>query len=365
VGGTIYWFKFSPVPVVEYPVQRGLIVAEVMGTGTLEARVEATIGPKISGRVKRVLSDQGERVAAGDLLVELDDEELQQQVAIAEASVEASRAAIARLTADKDRAAAAFTQAQKSHDRNQKLAQQRAVSQDELDRSAEALAVAVTGISRAEAAITEAQKELITSEKTLQYHRTRLGDCHIHAPFDGLIVSRNRELGDVVVPGTAIMRLISTEQLWVSAWVDETEMAKLDPDQPARIVFRSEASRNYTGKVVRLGKETDRETREFIVDVDALELPKNWAVGQRADAFIEVARKDDVVLLPANLAVNRDGQSGVFVAVDSVAAWRPLTIGLRNREAVEVVDGLQSGERVVSPINAQTVLSEGRKVIAP
>jgi len=365
VVAVVYWVKFSPIAVSEHLIQRGLIVAEVMGTGTLEARIEATVGPKISGRVKNVLFDQGDRVSKGDLLIELDDEELQQQVAIADANVGASRAAIERLATDKDRATAVYTQARKSYSRTQTLIARSAVSQEELDRSTEALAVAVTGVSRAEAAITEGQKELVAVEKTLEYHRTRLDDSRIYAPFDGLIVSRNRELGDVVVPGSLILRLISTKQLWVSTWVDETEMARLAPDQRARIVFRSESATSYPGKVVRLGREVDRETREFIVDVDVLQLPTNWAVGQRADAFIEVARKEGVVLLVSNLIVRREGQAGVFVKVADHAVWRPLTLGLRNRDAVEVLTGLQPADVVVTPVDAQTLLSEGRKVVTP
>ncbi|TWU30978.1 efflux RND transporter periplasmic adaptor subunit [Novipirellula artificiosorum] len=364
IAAGVYWFKFSPMPVVEHPVERGLIIAEVMGTGTLEARVQATVSPKIAGRIERLMADQGDTVAAGDLLVELDDQELQQQVAIADANVEAARAALNRLGADKERANAAFTQAKKSDDRVQSLAGRGAASQEDSDKATEALAVAVTGVSRAEAAITEGQKELISAQKTLEYHRTRLSDARVLAPFDGLIVSRDREPGDVVVPGSDIMKLISTDQIWISAWVDETEMAKLHPEQPARILFRSEPNQDFAGKVVRLGKEADRETREFIVDVDALRLPENWAVGQRAEAFIEVARKENVVRIAANRVTQRDGQSGVFRNVADKAVWTPITIGLRNRDHVEVLSGLTVQDVLVSPKKAGAKLTDGRSLVA-
>ncbi|TWT79853.1 Macrolide export protein MacA [Planctomycetes bacterium CA13] len=364
IGGLVYWMKFSPISVVEHPVTRGLIVAEVMGTGTLEARVQATVSPKISGRIEKVLADQGDRVVAGDLLVELDDEELQQQVEIAAANVDAARAAIDRLIADKDRATAAFTQAEKSNERVQSLTTRGAASQEDSDKATEALAVAVTGVSRAEAAIAEGQKELVAAEKTLQYHQTRLSDSRVVAPFDGLIIRRTREPGDVVVPGSEMMKLISMDQIWISAWVDETEMGKLHPEQTARIVFRSEPNLDYEGKVIRLGKEADRETREFIVDVDALRLPQNWAVGQRAEAFIEVERKDNVVQIQADQVINRDGAVGVFVNQDGVAKWTPINIGLRNRDVVEVTDGLVVGDRIVTAATKGMVLTEGRKVAA-
>lgn len=359
VVGVVYWLKFTPLPVIEHRILRGPIVAEVMGTGTLEARVQATISPKISGRIGEVLVDQGDRVSAGELLVRLDDQELRQQVAIAQANLEATQAGIERLQADKRRASAVLEQSQKTHDRVQSLIERKAASQDDLDKAIEALSIAVAGVSQTEAAITEGQKEQVAAQRTLEYHQARLNDTEIRAPFDGLVVKRSREAGDVVVPGSSMLTLISTDELWIRAWVDETEMARLQAGQSARVVFRSEPDRSYRGTVIRLGREADRETREFIVDVRVLELPTNWAVGQRAEAFIEVARKDDVVLLPAELVVNRDGEAGVFLDDKGVAAWRPLTFGLRNRAVVEVPEGLQAGDMVIQPRES---LSDGRRV---
>ena len=364
-AGILYWLRFAPILVDSHEVKRGTIIAEVMGTGTLEARVEATISPKISGRIAEVLADQGERVSAGDVLVRLDDEELQQQVAIAQANIEAANAAIERLKIDKTRTTVVFEQAERSHVRTQALVKQKAASSDELDKASEALAVSVADVSRAEAGITEGQKELISAEKTLQYHRARLRDTNIHAPFDGLIVNRNHEPGDVVVPGSAMLTLISTDELWISAWVDETQMSRLTPDQTARVVFRSEPTSSYVGTVARLGREADRETREFIVDVRVLELPANWAVGQRAEAFIETQRRQNAIVLPATLIINRGDGHGVFVDDNGHADWRAIELGVRSREAVEVVDGLAEDDIVVTPRSTGATLTDGRRVATP
>ena len=362
VAGIVYWMKYAPVLVTSHTVKRGRIVVEVMGTGTLEARVETTISPKIAGRIVEVLVDQGSRVAKGDVLARLDDDELNQQVAIAQANVDAASAAIIRLTTDKVRAAAVYAQASKSHDRIQSLIKQNAVSRDESDKAIEGLAVAEAGVSRAEAAIAEGQKELVAAEKTLEYHRARLHDTKINAPFDGLVVKRSREPGDVVVPGSSILTLISTDELWISAWVDETEMARLTSEQSARVLFRSEPDKAYPGRVVRLGREADRETREFVVDVRVLELPTNWAVGQRAEAYIQITQQEDVPLLPARLIVKRNDASGVFVNVDGVAQWRPISVGVRSRDLVEMVGGVSVGDEVVAPIATGTLLSTGRAI---
>ncbi len=362
VGGGVYELKFSPVAVTEHLVQRGSLVAEVMGTGTLEARMQATISPSISDRIVHVLVDQGDRVAAGAVLVQLDDDELQHQVDIAEASLEAEVAAIKRIKTDKLRAVAVYDQAQASYTRIRSLIEKKAVSQDELDKATEALAVATVGISHAEATIAEGQKKVVAAEKILGSHRSRLTDTEIVAPFDGLIVKRNREPGDVVVPGSSILTLISLDELWISAWIDETEMAKLAEGQSARVVFRSEPEKSYPGTVVRLGKEADRETREFIVNVRVLELATNWAVGQRAEVFIEASSKQDVVQLSAEQVVTRSGEKGVFVHEAGRARWRPITTGLRSRNSVEIADGLEANEVVIVSASRRAKLSDGRKV---
>ena len=362
VGGIIYRLNLAPITVDEHQVRRGPIVAEVLGTGTLEARIKTTVSPKISGRVKTVLVDQGDRVSTGEALVQLDDDELRQQVAIAQANLDAAVAALERLKTDKMRATAVATQASKHHTRAVRLAESSATSQHDVDKAVEALAVADAALSRAEAAITEGQKELIAAEKTLDYHRARLADTTIIAPFDGLIVRRHRDPGDVVVPGTAILTLISTEELWVRAWVDETEMAKLRANQVARVVFRSEPNQSYSGRVVRLGREADRETREFIVDVRVQDLPQNWAVGQRAEVYIKTAMADDTVIVPAKFVSLQDGHSGVFVNNAGRAEWRRAEGGIQNGDTVEIVKGIQVNDRVVMPADPQTQLTNGRRI---
>jgi HlyD family secretion protein len=206
---------------------------------------------------------------------------------------------------------------------------------------------------------------LIAAETTLAYRNALLTDTNVVAPSDGLIVQRQRNPGDIAVPGSAILTLISTDELWVAAWVDETEMARIAVGQPARIVFRSEPGHAYRGKVARLAREADRETREFEVDVRALELPKNWAVGQRAEVYIETARKTGVPLLPANKILWRDGKPGVFVPEGQYAAWRALTLGINGGKIVEIAAGLGPDDRVLVPVDGKPAAIEGRRISVP
>lgn len=351
--GLIFWFGFSSVEVVAHPIANGKLVAEVMGTGTLEARIAANISCEISGRIEQVLVDQGVQVKKGDLLAKLDDADRKQEVEIAKANIVSAEAAITRVAADKKRAAAVLAQAKREFKRNEVLYSTKSISIATIDKSREVLGVAEAEFARAGFAVAEGKKQFLTAQKTLEFQIARLGRTTIQAPFDGLVVRRYRNPGDVVVPGAYILTVISTDELWISAWVDETEMAKISPEQPARITFRSEPNNIFSGVVVRLGRETDRETGEFVVDVHALELPKNWAVGQRAEVFIEVESKENATLLPVEFVSWRDSEQGVFVQDGSRARWRGLELGARGKDFIEVVKGLEQGEVVLRGKNSK------------
>jgi HlyD family secretion protein len=358
-----WWFLLSPVTVTAHTISIGNVTAEVLGTGTLEARTSALVGPKMAGLISRVNVDQGDRVKAGETLIHLEDTDFKQQVAVAEADVAAAVAAIDRLHADQRRAEAVLVQARLTHERLAQSAAANASSQQELDKAAEAHAIADAELSRAGTANVEGQKRHAAAERTLDFQRARLDDTTIEAPFDALVLRREREAGDVVTAGSSVLLLASLAEIWVTAWVDETELAKLAEGQPARVVFRSEASMEYPGVVARLGREADRETREIVVDVHVKQLPANWAVGQRAEVYIRTDHRENVVSLPAALVLLQEGKPGVLVDEGGKARWRAITLGLRGREVVEVLSGLSVGDVVVSPKDPRSgSISIGRRI---
>jgi HlyD family secretion protein len=286
-GFAVYKLKVKPAEVIVPNVTQNTNADEVMGTGTLEARVKTTVSARIQERLAEVLVDQGDKVKAGQLLARLDDAEIKQQVAIAEATLAAARQTAERVSADLARSEAVLAQARLDHKRLMGLLASNAVSQTDTDKAVEALHVAEADLKRSHAAIAEAQGQVLVAEKTLLYRKEQMAFTQIHAPYDGLIIRRDRDPGDMLVPGGALMEIISLDEIWVSAWVDETAISKVAAGQMARIVFRSESDKNYPGVVSRIGRETDRETREFLVDVRVNELPKNWTIGQRAEVYIQ------------------------------------------------------------------------------
>jgi HlyD family secretion protein len=365
-GFVVYRLHFAPVPVAGSMAATGAIASDVLGTGTLEARVQATISPKISGLITRVLADQGDGATNGQILVELDDGELRAQVEIARADLAAVRAGVDRAAADITAAEADAVQVRASFTRNAQLALQKVISDEELDKATQQRDVAEAQLRRAQLARTEIERQVVKAEESLRYFEERLANSRITSPFNGLVVRRSREPGDIVVPGSEILKIIAPGEMWVSAWVDETAMSALATGQPARVVFRSEPDKSYRGTVTRIAPLVDRETREFLADVTVGGLPATWAVGQRAEVYIRTGQKNEALLVPLQALVWKKGQPGLFVDQDGHARFRTVNLGLRGADSMEVVTGLSAGERVIWPRDPKGAgLVEGRSVSKP
>jgi HlyD family secretion protein len=361
-GIVVYHIRFSPAQVQAYTVARGTVVHEVMGTGTLEARVRASISPKISGLLVQVLVDQNDRVAKDQRLAILDDRDLRQQVEMAKAELAAAKASIDLAEAEITRTRAMAVQARSNFERISLLWKGQASSQSDLDKALESKDVADSDVNRATLAKVESELIAAKAAASLRYYQERLADTEVCAPFDGLVVRRNRDPGDVIVPGSAILEVISLDQMWISAWVDETAMGVLAADQPARIVFRSSPDQPLQGKVERLSPKADSETREFLVDVGVAQLPATWAVGQRAEVYIEAGRREGVLALPQRLIAWRDGTSWVMIDQDGKARWQAVSIGMKGRETAEIAEGLAEGQIVLGVAPGASLPREGRAV---
>lgn len=350
VGGmTVYHLFFFPVKVESLEAGSGTIVAEAMGTGTLEARIRAAVSPKISGRIEQVLVDQGDRVVKGQKLFVLDDKDLYQQVDMAKADLAAAQASVEKATAQIKSSEATEIETKSFFNRMSQLVSSGAVSADAFDKAKQQMNVAQAVLNHSQSARIEAEKLVSKAQAALKYHQELLADTVVVAPFDGLIIRRYRDAGDIAVPGSKVLDIVSLDQLWISAWVDETLLNQLKEGQASKIVFRSAAKVQLPGKVARISPQVDSETRQVLVDVEVDQMPKIWAIGQRAEVYIETARKENAVVIPQNVLVWRKGQPGVFVIEDGKTHWRKVATGVQGKENIEVSEGLQAGQIVLVP----------------
>jgi HlyD family secretion protein len=314
--------------------QRGELVVEVFGTGTLESKVVAGVSAKIVGKVVEVLVDQGDSVTAGQTLARLEARDFKDAVGVAVAQRGQAQAELAKAKADLER--------------QRPLLASGLIGRAEFDAYDAAYGVAEAKLSNAEAALGVAQ--------------AKLADTQIVSPASGLVITRNLEVGSTVVPGAPIFRIAASVP-WVVAQVDERETGGLRLGQPARVVFETDPAQAQPGHVARLGAEVDRVTEEREVDVSLDRSSANRFLGQRADVYIETARKQDALRVPLAALVVQGGRPGILAAVDRRARWRPVQLGLRDRKFVEIVSGVSERDLVIaSPLAGKKPISDGDRV---
>jgi RND family efflux transporter MFP subunit len=366
IAAAIYYAVLQPIDVRSHPVVRGTVLVEALGTGSVESHRTASVSFEVTGRVTMIHVDQGDRVKEGQVLAAIDDRTFQAEIALAEQDVELAKSTLRRLEADISRAEPVLKGADDGLERIRTLAARGAASEEDLDVAEERMKVAVAELSRAQAAQREGHQTIAAAARRLDRARAEFDRTIVRSPFDGVVIRREREVGDVAVPGAAVLSLAATDTVWASVWVDETYLGSLSVGLPARILLRSEPERTLRGTVSRIGREVDRETRELLVDVAFDAAPETLVFGQRVDLWIELARASAVLRIPSGSVARIGDREGAFVSDGSRASFRPLEFGRRGREFVEVVRGLAEGDVVLDPcIGKRKDLKDGDRIRLP
>ncbi len=357
----IAWVRvWSPVRVDSVRVERGTVIDEAFGRGTVESEREADVGFDLSGRLSDVLVDEGARVTLGQELARLETVQAAADLRTAQVSVLAARSSLRRLAADEERVRAVLATAERDARRTEALLAKGAIAGQENDEAADRVRIARADLDRVLAQRSEATRGIDVAAGGAEQRRVAMVRASLLAPFDGLITRRLRESGDTVTIGSTVFRLVDTERVHVSASIDETVLPLLAVDQPSTILFPGSTA-PIRGRVSKVSWEADRQTHELIVEVTPEPLQRHVAIGQRADVRIELSRRERVLSIPMRM-IHHDA-TGPFVYIDhggKIAIARP-RFGLTGRDLVEVIDGLREGDVVLGAPGAATSLPVGRR----
>lgn len=357
----IGWFATrSEAPEVELAVvETGPVETTVVNTraGTIKACRRARLAPAAGGQIVRMWVKEGDRVKAGQPLLELWNRDLAAQRELATRQLATSR--------DRQREACIVADnARRNSERTQQLVARGFVSpQQGEDARAEARArqancdALTTDVKRAQAQI---QVTLAGLERTT-----------LTAPFPGIVAQVTGEVGEYTtpsppgIPTPPAVDLIDDTCLYVSAPMDEVDAPRLKPGQPARITLDAVPGRSFDGKVRRIAPyvtEIEKQARTVDVEVDFDAPPDvGLLVGYSADAEVIVARRDNVLRVPTQ-AIRQDG-TVLALGKDNRLETRRLKMGLSNWAYTEVVEGLKAGDRVLLTFENEEVKA-GTKVRA-
>lgn len=336
----------------------------VFGLGAVEARILSRIGFEVPGTLTEVLADHGDRVSAGAPLARLNTASQEARLARAEAAMLSAEAQAQRAEAQRERAEALLAQRQATARRRRELAT-RGVGSIEAAELAETEAVtaqADLAVNRADAAVAHALQA--EARANLAAERTTFDKHTLRAPYDAIVITRQREAGAAVGPGEPIFTLVAPDSLWALAYVDEGRAGDIALGQPATVTLRSRPGRPVRAEVARIGLEADRVTEERRVHVRCQACPDMPVIGEQAEVIIETGRLTRARLVPENAIHGFDGATGtVWVVEQGRLTRRQVRFAARLMDGrAAITEGLPADVPVV--IRLGPGLAEGRSAQA-
>lgn len=292
--------------------------SEVMSwPGTVSARTEIQVSPKIASRIEEILVRAGDRVGRGQILVRLDDRSLQARLGQGRSALAAAQAESARYRAD-------------AH-RTENLFRKDAATQQALD-------TAVAATKAADARVREAQS-------AIQEVETLFAETALRSPLDGVVLKRHREPGDTAMPGVPLLTLLERGWLRVEVAIPESCAGRVREGQPLKIVDRDSA-RQQTATVDEIAPSADPQTHTRLVKA---RLSPDTSLTPGAYVRVEQAcGRHRTLLIPAS-AVTRSGQiESVRLVEGGHSRLRHIRTGKRYADRVEVLSGLREGDTVLA-----------------
>jgi HlyD family secretion protein len=335
------WSLLRPLEVRVAQVERDVAV-QVFGLGTVEPRIQSKIGFKVSGVLVDLTADVGDRVAKGAVLARLDSREQAARLARANALAEQTAANLLKATAAVEKAEANYANAKNIRTRRETLAQSNITSVETAETavnvaraSAAELSLAKSDVAVAQAAIDDAKAQKQQETATLDFHT-------LTAPYDAMVIARQKELGSALAAGEPVFTIIDPKTVWVLAYIDETKAGEIAIGQPVEIVLRSQPSRRIVGRVARLEPESDRVNEERRVQIAFDRIPDDFTLGEQAEVYITTVHLAQALLVPEASIENLTKNAGtVWTVEDGRLQQRQVTLGHRLLDGrYEVTGGL-------------------------
>lgn len=298
-----WWFYGRGTPVTTASVTRGSAAEIVYATGSVEPERWARVATLVTGRIVERCDCEGESVRMGDLLARLDDSE--------------ARAVLQELYVREDFA-------RKEFDRQRQLLERGATSTQAHER---------------------AETEMRQVASLISVQRERLSNYRLVSPIDGIVLREDGEVGEIVSSNTILYRIGNPTPLLLVAEVNEEDIPRVRAGQTVLLRSDAFADRQLSGTIRDITPAGDPVARTFRIRV-ALPEDTPLRVGMSVEANVVAREVENALLVPA-AAISRDA---VFVVAQSRAVRRPVDIGIRGAQMVEIRSGLNEGERVVSPV---------------
>jgi HlyD family secretion protein len=353
-------------------VERGDLAQSVVATGKIEPITKVEVKSKASGIIKKLYVDAGDKVKKGQLLAQLDKDEIEAEVQQAKAGLQASEANEKSAEADYERAKVDaegpdVPLLKRAYERAQGMAKDGVVSASALDDAQKNYELALNKQNVAKAQLTVSKAKAVQAEAQVAQSRANLAQLEeqlsytdIESPIDGVVLSRDVEIGDAVSSilvlgssATQVMTLGDTSEVYVQGKVDESDIGKVYMAQPARIKVESFKDKTFNGKVTKIspmGVEKDNVTT-FEVRVSINNPGGELKAEMTANAEIILQEKKNVLQIPEGALIYDSNKKASVEVPDPKGKDGKrkvaVEIGISNGAKTQIVAGLKEGDQVV------------------
>ena len=363
IVGTVFYNKIY-IPKTTYetvsPTQ-GELSVEVFGVGNMGAKNIYDVNTQMSGRILKLFTDEGEWVQKGKLLATIDAVDMPQLLDGAKISVKKASSEFIASQRELESLNAQRKLALVTYQRYDKLKKQSFASQSEYDKAKADLDVIEAQIKATKARIKSADIEIEHARKNVQAIKTKLSRFNIYAPIDGYVIVREAEVSQSVVLSQSIFKIVDPKTVWIKTFVDEKISGDIRVGQSATITLRSKKDKKYKGIVKRIVAQTDAVTQEKEVDVAFENLPIPFYINEQAEVLIATKHFSNVVKIPSNVLVFKNGVAGVWIKNIDKAYFKKLKIIARGEDEIGV-SGLNIDDKIIVTSQKKKPLHEGMSI---
>lgn len=361
------------------------ITVTATSTGTIKSDTEAKITTQRIGRITKLYFDEGDIVKAGQVVAELESDEAYYNMKLSEATLNKAKFILEQMKAAYDsmkvdveknieKAKAVLIEVDNRRKRLFELKERGYVTEMDVDmvqkeyeiaRANLDSAIASRDTLKAKESEIRAQEEVVR-EATNSFNLAKLNYDYsfIRSPISGVITSRPVKIGEGVNKGSLIATAVSTESMYIEAFIDEADVARVKTGQVVNITMDSYPNRIFKGEVFRISPVVlggKQETRTFEVRVRLNDKGIQIKPGMSADIEIIVESIPDVIAIPSQAIIEKDGKKYVYTIKDSRAHLIPVEIGRFNWTLSEVLSGIKEGDTII--INPEVEgLKEGARI---
>jgi RND family efflux transporter MFP subunit len=321
--------------------------ASYEATGTVRARTTTTISSKVMGYVQQVNVQVGDHVREGQPLITLEVRDLDVSVRRAEAGRAEVESAIPELENATAAAKANLDLAQTTFKRMEELAAKKSISNQEFDEASARLKAAQANYEMTRSRRTQLNSKMAQVDQEVRAAGIMRDYAKLAAPFSGVVITKTVESGNLATPGAPLLTIEQDGLYRLEASVDESKLASVRVGQAVEAVIEA-SDRKVNARVTEIVPSVDSASRSYIVKLDLPSMPQ-LRTGMFGRAIFPMGM-EKVVAIPVAALMDRGQLQSVFVVEDGVAHTRLVTTGRRTKDGVEVLSGLNAGEKVVLPL---------------